>query len=504
MDPRYIVALEIASSKVKGAISTVDDTPGSLSPATILAIEEEEICNCVQYGRIQNVVDVLRHTSYVIQKLENRTGVTPRKVCRAYAAIGGRSLSSVKAKAEIVLPAEMEITGEIIQRLRQEAVRSVSGDKEVLEVIPCRFYVDNTAIKNPVGTIGSRLRGEFTIVQCSPVNKRNIEMVVEERLKIHIAGFIVRPTAIAELVLGYEEKQLGCVLVDFGAETTTISIYKDNTLQHISTLPIGSRNITRDITAGLNLTEERAEMIKREIGNAINESSGFAAGHDESRINCYVQARTGEIVANILAQISFAGFKPSDLPAGIIVVGRGAKLRNFNAFLESQSKMKVRYGIAPSLFRIADAGIEVADNIDVISILAEAGKRRDPGCLELPATEDVQSEEDTDNDEDIRYGSDDGDDDDPTLFMDDEEREEYFLKKKKEQERENTRALKKRQDEEKRRRKKQDEETRRRKKEEERHNKEGRESALDRLKKLVGNILGEESDSEDSDLDDQE
>ena len=53
----------------------------------------------------------------------------------------------------------------------------------------------------------------------------------------------------------------------FGAETTTVSIYKNDVLIYLATIPVGSRNITKDITA-LNILEERAEEIKKSVGNA--------------------------------------------------------------------------------------------------------------------------------------------------------------------------------------------------------------------------------------------
>lgn len=71
----------------------------------------------------------------------------------------------------------------------------------------------------------------------------------------------MRQSAIADLVLTSDEKKLGCMLVDFGAETTTVSMYKNGTLRYFETLPLGSRNITRDIMS-LNHTEENAEQAQ--------------------------------------------------------------------------------------------------------------------------------------------------------------------------------------------------------------------------------------------------
>ena len=69
-----------------------------------------------------------------------------------------------------------------------------------------------------------------------------------DRLRLGINGFVVRQIAEGDMVITNEEKMLGCVLVDFGAETTGVSVYKSGHLQYFATLPLGSRNITLDIT----------------------------------------------------------------------------------------------------------------------------------------------------------------------------------------------------------------------------------------------------------------
>ena len=55
--------------------------------------------------------------------------------------------------------------------------------------------------------------------------------------------------------------------VDFGADTTTISVYKNNILRYLSVLPLGGNTITRDITS-LQMEEQDAEKLKLQYGNA--------------------------------------------------------------------------------------------------------------------------------------------------------------------------------------------------------------------------------------------
>ncbi len=253
MDTRYIAAIEIGSSKIKGLIASV----GELGDITLLAAEETKVSNCVRYGRISNVQEVTLHVNQIIRKLENSPAVIPGKVSAVYLALGGRSFATMAVQASTKLPSAIEITADTVERLKREASFSlVVTDKETLALLPKTFYVDNTQVKNVVGTIGSQIKAEFSALVCAPDNKRNLERIkIETSEQQPKREYVYRPIAQADLVLSPDEKQIGCALIDFGAETTTVSVYKDDVLQAIVTLPMGSRNITRDLMAGLILTE---------------------------------------------------------------------------------------------------------------------------------------------------------------------------------------------------------------------------------------------------------
>lgn len=390
MEQRYIVAVELSGSQIKGALASVD-ADGNHRLPVVHGVAIEDQTGCVQYGRVQNLVQSAKTTSFVLQKLENLPPVKGGKVEYAYVALAGRSLGSMQTMAELTMPTEMEVTDDIVRRLSKEASKPVGPDRKVLKVMPRKFMLDNQPVTNPVGAIGTRLRGEFTVVTCSITNHRNMEMVLQDRANVTVMEYVVTPLAIADMVLTDEERQLGCVLVDIGYQTTTMAIYKDRALQYLVTLPIGSNNITRDIATGLTLPTERAEAAKRAQGNALPETA--ATGNpDYERINSYVHARVGEIVANVTAHIGFAGYKSADLPAGFILTGRGAKLKNFDKFVEKQSKMKVRMASVPATINLAAASASASDLVSLMAVVYRgASAVHDPSCIVL-GNEQIQQQ----------------------------------------------------------------------------------------------------------------
>lgn len=381
MKQKYIVAIEIGSSKIKGAVGTLDEN-GTLS---VLAVEEEKQIDSVRYGCVQNVNMVRNSIIPIVRKLENQ--ISPLKINGIYVALGGRSMMSCSREVTRQLPDAVEINERIVEQINEDAKKTILSDRDVVDIVPREYVVDNMTSLNLVGTYGKDISASLNLILCRPQLRQNILRTISEQSQLKINGYVVRATAEADLVLSEEEKRLGCVFVDFGAETTTVAIYKSGSLHYLSTIPLGSRNITRDITA-LNYLEERAEDIKKVVGCAfsdVNSKKIVNEGIDTTEINNYVQARAGEIVANIIAQLDYAECKATDVPSGIVIIGGGAKLNGFNTLLENQSKLKVRCGTPSNMIRIAKGHIQPSESVDVIAILAAVAKTEFIECVVAPA-----------------------------------------------------------------------------------------------------------------------
>lgn len=369
----YIVAVEIGSSKIKGAVGHVDPS-GTL---IVKGIEEEhQHPNYVRYGCVQNVKEVANELNRVITKLNNR--ISPSKVSAVYLGVGGRSLKASLATLQLSLAEDTEVTNEMVEQLLGRATVA-SPDSEKLAVEPVEYIVNGKSQgTDSVGLLAHELAAKVNIVSCRSQILRNLQMSINEKLNLTINGYIVRPMAMADLVLTAEEKRLGVMLADCGAETTTVAIYRGGVLVYLATLPLGSRHITRDLTK-LSLTEDRADEIKRSIGNAGPEElrGDSAEESDRLRYNTVIAARTAEIVANIVAQIGYAGLTGSDLHSGIVIVGGGSMLKGFAETLSQLSTLSVRRGALPPSVKMLGSKISTTEDLDVISLLYELSLRRD-------------------------------------------------------------------------------------------------------------------------------
>ena len=396
MKETYIAAIEIGSSKITGAVGVYTDD----KTLKILALEQEESRDSVRYGIIQNPEEVAGRVNRILERLNSNPAVAPRKIVGVFVGLSGRSLRSIPSEVKLSYPDEIEFTGEILRQLRDDATSiTIDNNLEVLAIEPRSYHIDGLETTSPKGAMGKRISATYDIIVGRSELKRNIQRSLTERTGIAICALIVTPLAVGDIVLKDEEKRLGCMLVDFGAETTSVSIYRKGSLCYIATLPLGGRNITRDLTS-LSILEEKAEEIKCESGKAIpleNPSHLNLSGIKLSDISNLVVARAEEIVANVIEQIKYAGLKEKDLPGGVICVGKGSQLNGLLELIEIQSGLNARFGHLPAFIQTLDPKAKRIDTIQTAALLYAGALSDKESCLEMPVINDVTTDDVMDN-----------------------------------------------------------------------------------------------------------
>ena len=248
-----------------------------------------------------------------------------------------------------------------------------------------------------MGMMGNNITAIYDIIVARPAMQNNLRRVVRDKLDfdINLKKIVITPLATAEIVLNEHEKKLGCMLVDIGAETTSVTIYTRGNLVYYATLPLGGRNITLDLKA-LNVIEDKAEDLKVTFGNALapaTPSQEMVGPHKLSQISNYVVARAEEIVANIVEQIRYAHLTEKDIPEGIVICGGGARLNGIAELIEKFSGLKVRMATLPPTIRLSDPSAQGMECLQVAAIMYEGAKVADEDCLRLPAAPEPEPEQ---------------------------------------------------------------------------------------------------------------
>lgn len=378
---------------------------GKLKPTRqldIIACEQEKGVESVRYGIIQNPEATSMRIQRIIDLIQQRPGIQPRKITSVFVGLSGRSIRSISTTVHKNLPEDTEISDDIIASLRTEALQTaLDSSIEVVDAIPRVFTVGKTETSSPKGMVGNRISGIYDLIVCRPEMKRNLMRTLHDKLGIGIDGAIVTALSTSQLILTTEEKRLGCMLVDMGAETTTVTIFKEGHLHYFATLPLGGRNITRDITSiPTPILEERAEDLKISSGDAIMRESVSTLninGVNMADISNRVVARSEEIVANVVEQISYAGLTERDLPGGIICIGGASQLRGMKELLSTKSSLSVRRGQLPNYIRIEDSKVPLLEIIEVASVLYTGAVNSNVESLSAPVREEPRPDEEPDD-----------------------------------------------------------------------------------------------------------
>ena len=383
---QYIVALEIGSSKIVGAIA--EKSPSGY--VQVNHLEVEKLINSVRHGCVQNVENTKGAINSIIKKLENRVDGTIDEV---FVGLSGRSLHSEPTEVNHNLDATVTITRDVLQSIVQEAGKDPIKNYDTIEVVPRTYFVDKNETKSPIGQYGSNINIKLNLIVAKPNLRLNLDRVMSGSTRVK--DYMVTPLVVADEILEPSEKSLGCMLVDVGAETTTVSVYKDGSLVYLTTLPLGGRNITRDITLGLNVLEDTAERVKKNISNPLDKKVDSISIEGVSSVDAanYIVARTGEIIANIKQQIQYAGVKPVDLH-NIVLIGGGAQLQGIARRIEDEIKLKVRMGSYPSDLNILDHNINRMEYIQLFSLLSKAARETpfNQSCVRLNTYNDPIAE----------------------------------------------------------------------------------------------------------------
>lgn len=347
-----IVGLDIGSSVVRvlvGQYAAADEKPHIIGVGIAPS-------SGIRRGVIVDVEEAVGSISTALEKAERITGIP---IESAYVSIGGAHVTSQLSRGVIAVSrADGEIGEDDVSRVIEAAQAiSLPSNREILHVIPKTFLVDDQeGIKDPIGMSGVRLEVEAHIIQGASSFIKNLTKCIY-RAGVDIDDLVLSPLAAAEAVLTKRQKELGVVLVDIGAGTTSMIAYEEGDLIHTKVLPIGAEHITNDIAIGLRTSVDVAETVKLEYGTALpstiteKEEINLAKidRHEEQTVDRkeiaeIVEARLSEIFSLVDKELRKVG-KSGQLPAGVVLTGGGAKMPDIVDYAKEELRLPAQIGL---------------------------------------------------------------------------------------------------------------------------------------------------------------
>ena len=335
-----IVAIELGSSKIAGAVGR-KRSDGSLQ---VLAYADEPASGFVRRGVVYNIDKTAQCLSNLINRLEPE--LNGQTIEQVYVGMGGYTLHSELNTVTRTFEEETRVSDTIVTDMEETNASMQYPGHNILIMVSQEYKIGNNLLNEPVGVNCTHIEGNYLNVLARTSVMDNTKKSFEIA-KVCIADDSIAPLVAADVLLTENERRQGCALVDFGADTTTVSVYKGSCLRFLTVIPLGGQNITRDLCS-LKLDEQEAEQLKCEYGLTLPETADERVQLDDDRsvelrlVNEVIEARFEEILVNVCHQIEASGYADK-LHAGVVCCGGGINLKDIEEALAKKPRMsKVR------------------------------------------------------------------------------------------------------------------------------------------------------------------
>lgn len=370
---KIMASLDVGSDMVKLVVGEMVK-----KKLNVLAVAEAP-SKGVKDGILINPNDLLASLKIVIQKCEDIVGL---KIKQLIVTVPSKdaNFSVVTGNVDINNEGNIVEGMDVIKVMQVAAKNKVSDDHEFISFMPTSFTLDdNRVVKDPKGLVSTKLFVRGVLITAS---KKNVYPVLAclERLNIDVLDISLSSIGDYYEYANKTTKNGVGVVVNLGAETTTMSVFNKGVLTNTNVIDLGGRNIDNDIAFIYKISVDKAKSLKENFALAhsrLAQASDTVVVQNKSfedvKINQYeiseiVMSRLEEILNLSKKQINLLTKKEISY---IIFTGGLTEIRDFRLILEEIYGQNVTFG------RINEIGIrhnKYSSCVGMIKYYAEKAK----------------------------------------------------------------------------------------------------------------------------------
>ena len=345
-----VCGLDIGSGQITCVIGKTDPTKEAIEIVASSIIP----CRGVNGGVVVNINETALGVKKVIEESETKIDEVIHEV---YLGIRGSHIETVNNKGvSAILRTDKEITAEDVTSVIENAKAiPMQADRVIIDAIPQQFQIDRQkGVHDPTGMEGTHLEVFIHIITASSTTLNNIYKSVAQAGFTAIEPPIYGLISVGDVVVTNEEKELGCLLIDLGGQTTGLIFYSEGCIKSSKELMMGSDLITKDISYGLKTSLIQAREIKEKHGIAFpgmlktSEDINYI-GVDGRALKTTNRKQLAEIIAPRMEEIFekiMDEIKNQDVePPSIILTGGGSMLEGIEKACEKVTGIETRLGL---------------------------------------------------------------------------------------------------------------------------------------------------------------
>nr|MBC8294102.1 cell division protein FtsA [Pseudomonadota bacterium] len=329
--PQIFAGLDIGSQKV--AMIIAERGPGGT--VDVLGVGTA-LSNGITAGRVVGVEATADAIAVAMSEAELMAGTSVRSVS---VSLSGDHVRGTNSHGVAAVDNGEVSAGDARRVIEAAQAVPLPPDQEIQQTLCRDFVVDGQAgVSDPVGMSGVRLEVNLHLVSGAETAVANVFKCCN-RAGLSVEDMVASSLASAQAVLSDDEKDLGVVLMDMGAGTIDLVVYRGGSVAHSSVSTIAGDHITSDLAHCLETSLGEAEALKKRHGRAhstlVDSDSEIevagVGGRSPSLVGRalvadIVESRLEEIFEGVLEGLEEAG-QGEKLTSGVVLTGGGAVTR---------------------------------------------------------------------------------------------------------------------------------------------------------------------------------
>ncbi len=250
--------IDVGSHKVAGiSFEFKDNVP------SIMSMEHQK-----SRGINQNKFNNVDELSLAINKVYKRISKGYKKN-EVFCSITDPKVFTKKIKTEIN-SGRLGISRKEIRKIfRKSITESKVHGKDLIYTSPNDFILDDkNLVSDPLGKVCSKLCLVSFNIFASHYYTDKLRTSFEKK-KINIKNFFDSGVASSIACVSENEKKEGVICIDIGCETTKVVVYMKNNLIYAENFTLGGNNVSLDLSHGLQISDEAAELAKIKYGTVV-------------------------------------------------------------------------------------------------------------------------------------------------------------------------------------------------------------------------------------------
>ncbi len=317
----------------------------------------------VRKGLVNNVENAVQGLQKAVAEAEASASC---EIHNVFTSLTGGHMEGISSQGVVRVKSGEVSADDVEEAVAVATAIALPPECEILHVFPQEFLVDGQERgREPVGASGVRLETNVHAISVSSTALYTLQKCCE-RAGLYLNGVHYSALAAAEAVLTPEEKELGVVVLDIGAGTTSVAAFYQGAVYHTAVLPVGGENVTNDLAAGLCIPVAEAEKLKQRHGCALTNlippgeviempriGERTSIQLPRRKMSEIIEPRVEEIFELVREQLDF-GDLLDRLGAGVVLTGGSAILQGIPDLAQRVFHMAARRGMPRYVSEVVD------------------------------------------------------------------------------------------------------------------------------------------------------